>query len=58
MLIVVISVSAGLFEKNYAVNERPAVFADKRGEKRSQNKGSKVIDLHEGTKVYVSRRSL
>jgi hypothetical protein len=27
---VVISVSAGLFEKNYAVNERPAiVFADK-----------------------------
>lgn len=57
LIFVVISISAGLFEKNYAINERPAiVFADKTEVKsEAQNKGSKVIDLHEGTKVYVKK---
>jgi tetratricopeptide (TPR) repeat protein len=57
LIFVVISVSAALFEKNYAVNERPAVvFADRTEVKsEAQNKGSKVIDLHEGTKVFVKK---
>jgi len=57
LVFVVISVSSALFEKNYAVNERPAVvFADRTEVKsEAQNKGSKVIDLHEGTKVYVKK---
>jgi hypothetical protein len=44
LIFLVISVSAGLFEKNYAVNERPAiVFADKtevksRSQIKDQNK--------------------
>ena len=57
LVFVLISVSAAMFEKNYAVNERPAiVFAD-RTEVKSEprNKGNKVIDLHEGTKVYVKK---
>ena len=57
VVFVVISVSAAMFEKNYAINERPAiVFADRTEVKsESQNKGKRVIDLHEGTKVYVKK---
>lgn len=57
LIFVLISVSAAMFEKNYAVNERPAiVFADRTEVKSEpQNKGNKVIDLHEGTKVYVKK---
>lgn len=57
LIFVLISVSAAMFEKNYAVNERPAiVFADKTEVKsEAKNRGTKVIDLHEGTKVYVKQ---
>jgi tetratricopeptide (TPR) repeat protein len=57
LIFVLISVSASMFEKNYAVNERPAiVFADKTEVKsEAKNRGNKVIDLHEGTKVYVKK---
>lgn len=57
LIFVLISVSAAMFEKNYSVNERPAiVFADKTEVKsEAKNRGTKVIDLHEGTKVYVKQ---
>jgi uncharacterized protein YgiM (DUF1202 family) len=57
LVFLTISVAAALFEKSYAVNERPAVvFADRTEVKSEpQNKGSKVIDLHEGTTVYVKK---
>jgi tetratricopeptide (TPR) repeat protein len=57
LVFVVVSFSAAMFERNYAVNERPAiVFADRTEVKSEpQNKGNKVIDLHEGTKVYVKK---
>lgn len=57
LVFLIISVAAALFEKSYAVNERPAVvFADRTEVKSEpQNKGSKVIDLHEGTTVSVKK---
>jgi SH3-like domain-containing protein len=37
------------------MNDRLLFLQIKQRWKASQNKGSKVIDLHEGTKVYVKK---
>lgn len=57
LIFLIVSVAAAIFEKSHALNERPAiVFADRTEVKsEAQSKSSKVIDLHEGTKVYVKK---
>lgn len=55
LLLLIVSVSSAIFEKNQFLSERPAVVfaevAEVRGE--PQKGSSSVFVLHEGTKVYV-----
>ena len=55
IVLLLISLAAGIFEKNYFVKERPAiVFAEVIGVKSEPQKASpSIFILHEGTKVYV-----
>jgi SH3-like domain-containing protein len=55
VLLIVISILSGIFEKNYHKNERPAIiFAEQTSVKNEpRNSGSEVFVLHEGTKVFV-----
>jgi hypothetical protein len=55
---VVVSFSAAMFERNLLWTDVQQLFYRWDWSKRTENKGQ-VIDLHEGTKVYVkSWRSL
>jgi len=56
ILLIVISISSAIFEKNHFKNERPAiVFAESTEVKNEPQKASTAIFvLHEGTKVFVA----
>ena len=55
LVALLLSVSAGMSEKNHFDNDRPAIVFAELSEVRSepQKAGSPVILLHEGAKVYV-----
>lgn len=55
LVAIVISVSAGMSEKNHFDNDRPAIVFSELSELRSepQKAGSSIILLHEGAKVFV-----
>jgi len=55
LVAILLSVSAGMSEKNHFDNDRPAIVFSELSEVRSepQKAGSAIILLHEGAKVYV-----
>ncbi|OHT46743.1 tetratricopeptide repeat protein [Flavobacterium tructae] len=55
LIALLLSVSAGMSEKNHFSNDRPAIVFAELSEVRSepQKAGSSIILLHEGAKVYV-----
>ena len=55
VVMLMISVAAGIFEKSHFENERPAIIFAEMTEVRSepQKMASTVVVLHEGTKVFV-----
>ncbi|WP_202700552.1 tetratricopeptide repeat protein [Flavobacterium sp. UGB4466] len=55
LIALLLSVSAGMSEKNHFDNDRPAIVFAELSEVRSepQKSGSAIILLHEGAKVYV-----
>ncbi|KDN55222.1 batE [Flavobacterium seoulense] len=57
-VLLVSSVSSAIFERSYFKNERPAIIFAEKTEVKSepQNKGTNVIVLHEGTKVFVKEK--
>ena len=54
-LLILISVSATIFEKSHFDNEKPAIVFDEMANLKSEprNGGKPIFILHEGTKVYV-----
>jgi len=58
LLLVIISVASAAFEKSHFKNEKPAIVFAEMAEVKSepQNKGTTVVVLHEGTKVYVNEK--
>ena len=55
VFLLVISISAAIFEKSHFKNEIPAIVFAEMVEVKSepQKLASNVVTLHEGTKVYV-----
>lgn len=55
LALLLVSVSAAIFEKSHAKNERPAVVFAEISDMKSepQRKAANVFILHEGTKVFV-----
>jgi tetratricopeptide (TPR) repeat protein len=55
IVLILISISSAIFEKDHFLNERPAIVFAESAEVRSepQKASSSIFILHEGTKVYV-----